>query len=446
MAIESSVVLVVGRGPGSFGTGFVIHHDETSTYVLTCAHVVEGVEIPRAGNRPAIVVVSDSAKHGFDLAVLKTDGKLDCSPLDLSATAKPGRPFMAKGFSDKGGSYVLQTIRGNVGKPAGLWSETFGNCGGWQLDIATDGRFEDGLSGSPVVDETTGRVLGVVAIRADENGKRGIAIAVAALRQIWPSMPASVRNALNPSSPVASTEPKDPVMNLKEEVIAFRAVLATQQSARNPSIVIDGGSGMGKSYLLELYEMIAQAEGFQIHKFSLKAQLSVLDCLSEIISRFGAEHFQHYDKYLISTSQPADQATTRYWQMALTRCFFRDLEDHSYMDKLVVFFDQYEKADEVFTAWLQRNFLPLITPRIPLIAVVAGQGADRLRDSCHFLSLNGFEKEHFYRYAQECNVDIPAKMIDAIHYACKGRPKDFADFVYYFSRSTAGIPDDRRNH
>ena len=116
------------------------------------------------------------------------------------------------------------------------------------------------------------------------------------------------------------------------------------------------------------------------------------------------------------------------------------------MDKLVVFFDQYEKADEVFTAWLQRNFLPLITPRIPLIAVVAGQGADRLRDSCHFLSLNGFEKEHFYRYAQECNVDIPAKMIDAIHYACKGRPKDFADFVYYFSRSTAGIPDDRRNH
>jgi hypothetical protein len=435
----SSVVLVRGSNPKPFGTGFVIHNDEIATYVLTCTHVVKDIDNLRVNDQPAVVVASDEARFGFDLAVLRVEGKLNCPSLDLNPVAKPGRSFMAAGFSDQAGQYVVQQFRGTLGKPAGLKSQKYGDCGGWQLDIGSDGRFEDGYSGSPVIDEATGRVLGVIAIRMDEtSGKRGIAIAVAALRDLWSSMPASVRNALTASSPVGLTEPKDPVMNLTAEVAAFRAVLSRQYGQKNPAIVIKGGSGMGKSYLLQLYRQTAESGGFDIEDFGLAAQISVQGCLSTIVRRFGSDHFNRYEEYLDSTPVPSDPGGNTNWQGTLTRHFFKDLAEHDYMAPLVIFFDQYEKADQVFTAWLRGIFLPSITPRTPLIVVVAGQGADPFSTGCHFFELNGLKKEHFYRYAEECKVAISADEIDKLHGAWKGRPKEFAEYVKYISLSAAG--------
>lgn len=431
----SSIVLVAGSTHKPFGTGFVIHKDDSATYVLTCTHVLQDINNLKVNSQPAVVVASDQARFGFDLAVLKVEGQLNCPALDVYPIAKPGRSFTAAGFSDQAGQYVLQQFRGTLGVPAGLKSQKFGDCGGWELDIRSEGKFEDGHSGSPVIDETTGRVLGVVAIRMDEaSGKRGIAIAVAALRDIWPSMPPGMLSALTPAD---SLEPRDPVMNLTAEVAAFKSV-AAGDAGRSRLIVINGDSGMGKSYLLQIYRNIAEAKGLDIQDFGLAAQISVQSCLSTIVSRFGSEHFLRHEKYLDSTPPPADPGDSNYWNVNLTRHFFKDLAEHSYMAPLVVFFDQFEKADQVFKTWLIGTFMPSITRQMPLIVVVAGQDTNRLSTGCEFFKLDGVGKEHFYRYAEECKVTISADVIDTFHGLWNGRPKEFVEFVNYKSRLSAG--------
>jgi hypothetical protein len=59
------------------------------------------------------------------------------------------------------------------------------------LEIVDDYPLQPGYSGSPVVDQTGGAVLGVVSHRHGE-GKRGLAISVEALTKIWPDMPPSL--------------------------------------------------------------------------------------------------------------------------------------------------------------------------------------------------------------------------------------------------------------
>jgi hypothetical protein len=435
----SPIVLVVGNSPKPFGTGFVIHSDESATYVLTCTHVIRDVEKLRVNGRPADVIASDEARFGFDLAVLRVEGKLNCSCLPLNPGAKPGRPFVAAGYCDQAGQYVLQQFRGTLGPPAGLRSQKFGHCMGWELDMGTDGRFEDGYSGSPVIDETSGRVFGIVAIRMDQaSGKRGIAIGVAALRDIWISMPSNVSKALALRPGEGSAGPTVPVMNLVKEVETFRSVLAGQEGQGTSSIVIDGSSGMGKTYLLQIYRKIAEAEGFDVQDFGLAAQTSVQHCLSTIVGRFGLEHFRRYEQYLDSMTPPPDPEAKTTWQDTLTRHFFRDLAEHAFMAPLVVFFDQYEKADPIFKMWLRNAFLPSINSRIPLVVVVAGQGAEPLSTRCHFFRLNGLEMEHFYRFAEACKVSITAEMIEAFHGAWNGRPKEFAEFISYQTRTAIG--------
>jgi hypothetical protein len=53
----------------------------------------------------------------------------------------------------------------------------------WDLQITDDYSLASGYSGSPVVDEITGNVLGVVSHK--QGDKKGIAIAIAELERIW---------------------------------------------------------------------------------------------------------------------------------------------------------------------------------------------------------------------------------------------------------------------
>ncbi|KAB8332299.1 trypsin-like peptidase domain-containing protein [Scytonema tolypothrichoides VB-61278] len=104
---------------GDFGTGFVIHQDEQTTYVLTCAHVVSkvgGSDKVKAGGHPAEVKVSGDV-YGCDLAVLAVKDKLTkLLPLKLGVVGVHGREFVAAGFStDTTNTRKLAEIKGKLG-------------------------------------------------------------------------------------------------------------------------------------------------------------------------------------------------------------------------------------------------------------------------------------------------------------------------------------------
>jgi hypothetical protein len=176
-----------------FGTGFVIHQDADSTFVLTCAHVVEDV-----GGKDRILVNGYKANlvsmgnDEDDLAILKIkrtktyltkplasyDPFLDSGNLNIS--------FGITGFSEKiKGSYSTQEVEGKLGA---LVNMTTGYqhepTKAWELYVNDEKVLKPGYSGSPVVNKIHRIILGVVRFREGE-GKSGLAISIEALSNIW---------------------------------------------------------------------------------------------------------------------------------------------------------------------------------------------------------------------------------------------------------------------
>lgn len=211
---SDSVILITSSTASAnrnFGTGFVLDKDEHKTYLLTCAHVVKdvgGAEQIRANGLPATVIASGE-DNGFDLAVLRVEGLLDKPRLNLCAIGEEEKPFIISGFYEfaRKTPPALRDIRGQLGKQIRLASSDGGDrINAWDLRIEDKHYLQPGYSGSPVIDPTTGCVLGVVSCRIGK-GEEGLAISIEALQQIWKEissnliMNVEVKKTMKPLSP-----------------------------------------------------------------------------------------------------------------------------------------------------------------------------------------------------------------------------------------------------
>lgn len=179
-----------------FGTGFVIHQDGNTTYVLTCAHVVEavgGVGKVKVSGHLAKVIEPLGDKFGCDLAVLAVEGELtDIPPLKLGIIADKGNLFEAAGFyQDDTNTRKLAEISGKLGGTQIIVNEEGDRTPAWNLEISDDSEndLKAGYSGSPAVDKTSGYVFGVVAQLTGQG--KGLAISIEALKKVWQEMPES---------------------------------------------------------------------------------------------------------------------------------------------------------------------------------------------------------------------------------------------------------------
>jgi len=207
--LQASVVLIASSDPNisRFGTGFVIHQEGQATYLLTCAHVVEdvgGAETIDIGGLKGTVVALGNA-DALDLAVLRIEGQLDKSPLGLRVSGAKDSAFSTAGFQLFGKHYLIRPLQGRLGEPVGLAIRgQAGYIKAWDLKIEDDYQLQPGYSGSPVVDEISGEVLGIVSHRQGQ-GERGLAISIEALPNIWPDMPVHLLGQAEPEK--TSTEP-----------------------------------------------------------------------------------------------------------------------------------------------------------------------------------------------------------------------------------------------
>ncbi|NMG19658.1 GUN4 domain-containing protein [Brasilonema bromeliae] len=202
---QDSVILITSSDPNLqkrrvFGTGFVIHHTDEASYLLTCAHVVRdvgGEALVLADSIPATVVANGESK-GFDLAVLRVQ-RLWCPALRLSVSSA-AKHFAIAGFYafDQKETRLLREIQGYLGKQSFIPStdgrdthklkpEAY-RIKAWDLHIEGEDILQPGYSGSPVVDRTSGEVLAMVSHQVGK-GEKGLAIAIEAIQNIWHSMP-----------------------------------------------------------------------------------------------------------------------------------------------------------------------------------------------------------------------------------------------------------------
>ena len=120
--LEDSIVLIrSAKKANVIGTGFIFHKQQNYTYLLTCAHVIEGVggeENIRVNNLPAEVIKIGDVQ-GFDVAILKINTTFSASSLNLRILdGKEGKKLEVKipGYYLYGGNkaYSNETIRGKM--------------------------------------------------------------------------------------------------------------------------------------------------------------------------------------------------------------------------------------------------------------------------------------------------------------------------------------------
>ncbi|NEQ11561.1 MAG: trypsin-like peptidase domain-containing protein [Moorea sp. SIO4E2] len=188
--LQESVVLITSRDPkiNRFGTGFVMRQVSGTAFLLTCAHVVKDVGGPenvKADGIPGTVIASGE-DDGLDLAVLRVDGLWNKPELHRQeGFAEKGNSFLTAGFQLFAKDHLIRPLHGTLGQQVRLQlKQAWERIQAWDLRIVDDYGLQPGYSGSPVVDEASGELLGVVSHRQGE-GKTGLAISIGALDRIW---------------------------------------------------------------------------------------------------------------------------------------------------------------------------------------------------------------------------------------------------------------------
>ena len=423
-----------------FGTGFVIHKDDSKTYVLTCQHVLDDIGDPKSihvNYKPAYVIASDVSQNGFDLAVLCVDEELDHPVLPLNSTISTGNSFQIAGHYQYGKQRLTESLEGIVGTEVLLESTKHQQrISAWHLILDDEDKLQRGYSGAPVFDSSN-QVVGVVGYE-QKKGKIGLAISVKALIHIWPAIPKVLLEAIGTkkSSIPDIASSSRPLMNFETELKAFKEIV-NGQDADTQLITVHGDSGTGKTRLLQEYEWIAKENGLATVRLSQQTQVTIEDCLDELFYYFGSENFSSYRAFLLTKSATnASDVESDTWYKNLTWEFFGDLAKIGQPNRLVLIIDIYEKADQQFQRWLEDCFLRSLNQK-PIIVIMAGQEKISRTPNWHgqrHFELGGVSVDWYCHYAETCGVKFSSDQIQLLHQALKGRPKEFVEFVQSKSR------------
>jgi hypothetical protein len=266
LKLQDSVILISSSTPNNnrFGTGFVVHQDKHATYLLTCAHVVRdvgGQDQVEADGSNAIVIASGEA-DGIDLAVLRVEGLFDKQSLGLRLSGEKGTSFITAGYQSFDKGFLIREIRGNLAGQTGFkYRGQTNRVRTWDLKTIDEYHLQPGCSGSPVVDESNGYVLGIVSHRIGESEK-GVAISIEALEKIWQDIPFDIfkTNAHQASEPTITPEVIEIFLSYSPKDEKLRDQLEESLSGLDYITVWhDGKIGAGKNRQSEISKHLKSA-------------------------------------------------------------------------------------------------------------------------------------------------------------------------------------------
>lgn len=190
---HKSCLLIKSNLPNNthFGTGFVIHHSENSSWIATCAHVINDVGGFSAldVNGSKATISSVVSKKDLDLAIIHTEKRLDIPVLKLGTYGLQGTPFITAGFQIFGKHYSIKQISGNLIQQNELISNSLTErIKVWSLSISGEENLQNGYSGAPVIEDENGFCVGIISYKQGD-GKKGLAISIDELTKILPTIP-----------------------------------------------------------------------------------------------------------------------------------------------------------------------------------------------------------------------------------------------------------------
>jgi S1-C subfamily serine protease len=213
MNLQDSIVLITSKRTdrNDIGTGFVIYQDQSASYIVTCAHVVNTItkENVRVSGEDATVIAYgwESDKDSLDLAVIRVEG-LILTPLKLQTNAIKQDSFFTKGYFyfDQKTTIQIAEVQGILKQENRLVIKQGKDfIKGWELEITSEKLLQAGYSGSPILNQQQ-EVIGVVTHELD-NGKKGAAISIDALAKCWLEMPSKLMSNVTSFIPSQNQNP-----------------------------------------------------------------------------------------------------------------------------------------------------------------------------------------------------------------------------------------------
>lgn len=195
MLIEDAVVLLTSTEPDknkSFGSAFIIARDESYSYLLTCAHVLEQIngketginKLRISGLDAAVEIIKCGANDAIDMALLKVAGLFDKPMFEQFILGNPDSNIFINGYSSfESKTQVERKLEGKLGKPIKLNAQGI-EVKAWDINIQDDNfsKLAGGYSGSPVYNSKN-EVLGIMSHM--RTGETGHAICIKNLKTLY---------------------------------------------------------------------------------------------------------------------------------------------------------------------------------------------------------------------------------------------------------------------
>jgi hypothetical protein len=188
-SLRKAVVAILDDNGKVFGTGFFVTPDG---YILTCYHVIEKflsakkVDIRTAeGGKLQATFEEDRScpDKDIDFAILRVDDSGHFSCLPLGSDFEVGDEWYSLGYVYPS-TYDCDSNQGTIfSKPPRLDSDNY------DIRLKSELPIRGGFSGSPLLNMNTGKVIGVIKSRPEEEGSwEGFAAPIRDVFCRWPDL------------------------------------------------------------------------------------------------------------------------------------------------------------------------------------------------------------------------------------------------------------------
>jgi len=209
--MNDSILLITNKEKSKLGTGFVIDLDEAGVYVITCGHVVNGIENETIVDGKSAIVLDNKYEEGIDLAILYVEG-LKAEPLPISATEVIST-VEVRGYSELLGDPKLEPIS-NISAKTDVSIRKSDECKIDALSLSPPEPIQSGYSGSPVICQHSKCVVGVVNIKL--GAEKNYAIRSNHIKDIYNDVSFKSRNSSAPLDSIKTRIGLDKYSEVKE--------------------------------------------------------------------------------------------------------------------------------------------------------------------------------------------------------------------------------------
>ena len=204
-----------------YGTGFFVYQDDSATYVVTCAHVVQDAYIDYENHKILLdgQYQADIAAYDADADICVLQAKIPnaVASLRLSNSAREGQEIRVIGmsaFSGKREKRDVLSLNGFLAKEAAWSFPGKARIPTWHLKLSEDDfKLKPGYSGSPVLSKDSSDVIGIVSHRV-HSGYSGIAVSAQILKSVWAGCPQAIFLNISATAYKSEEESKNNIVGL----------------------------------------------------------------------------------------------------------------------------------------------------------------------------------------------------------------------------------------